>query len=130
MTAPTLPCAHIARTNAHTDSGLSQYGAACSGALDLRFRSIPAASILVRHIGEGTANAVWVHAHPGFKSPSLRRSPGPLSRHLGRGPWSWARYGPAKAPTSSTTRHSVEIELVALDVLHHEARLVVVIGGQ
>jgi hypothetical protein len=27
-------------------------------------------------------------------------------------------------------RHSVEIELVALDVLHHEARLVVVIGRQ
>jgi hypothetical protein len=26
--------------------------------------------------------------------------------------------------------HSVEIELVALDVLHHEARLVVVIGRQ
>jgi hypothetical protein len=27
-------------------------------------------------------------------------------------------------------RHSVETELVALDVLHHEARLVVAIGGQ
>ena len=26
--------------------------------------------------------------------------------------------------------HSVQTELVALDVLHHEARLVVVIGGQ
>ena len=28
------------------------------------------------------------------------------------------------------SRHSVEIELVALDVLHHDARLVVVIGRQ
>jgi hypothetical protein len=72
MTTVSLPCAHIARTNAHTDSGVSRYGAARSTVLDLRFRSIPAACIPARPVGEGTANAVWVHAHPGFKSPSLR----------------------------------------------------------
>jgi hypothetical protein len=49
-----------------------------------------------------------------------------------------ARYVPARSAVPSTagratrTRcgHSVETELVALDVLHHEARLVVAIGRQ
>ena len=32
--------------------------------------------------------------------------------------------------TANVRGHSVETELVALDVLHHDARLVVVIGKQ
>ena len=36
----------------------------------------------------------------------------------------------AIAAATQRSGHSVEIELVALDVLHHEARLVVAIGRQ
>jgi hypothetical protein len=39
---------------------------------DLRgFRCMASADAAFQ-TGEGTANAVWVYAHPGFKSPSLR----------------------------------------------------------
>lgn len=34
------------------------------------------------------------------------------------------------APNTGERGHSVETELVALDVLHHEARLVVFVGEQ
>jgi hypothetical protein len=37
---------------------------------------------------------------------------------------------PGDGPELSHGWHSVEVELVALDVLHHDARLVVVIGRQ
>ena len=37
-----------------------------------RFRMIADAMTSRRQARQDTANAVWVHAHPGFKSPSLR----------------------------------------------------------
>jgi hypothetical protein len=43
---------------------------------------------------------------------------------------SWTAKGAIGAAQALRDGHSVEIELVALDVLHHDARLVVVIGRQ
>jgi hypothetical protein len=43
---------------------------------------------------------------------------------------SWTAKGAIGATQALRDRHSVEIELVALDVLHYDARLVVVIGRQ
>ena len=42
----------------------------------------------------------------------------------------WTAKGAIGAAQALRYGHSVEIELVALDVLHHDARLVVVIGRQ
>ena len=44
--------------------------------------------------------------------------------------FSWTAKGAIGAAQALRDGHSVEIELVALDVLHHQARLVFVIGRQ
>lgn len=55
--------------------------------------------------------------------PHRRHRPAPAAQPLGRP----GRIGPATSPCAS---RSVEAELVALDVLHHQARLVVLVGQQ
>ena len=63
---------HNARTNALRNPAASGYYSLLSGTPDLRFCSIAASVQPARHGTDDSANAVWVRAHPGFKSPSLR----------------------------------------------------------
>jgi hypothetical protein len=67
-------CAHNARTNGPQQAGRTCQQAACSQCPDLQERECPAGSVTVWYAISGTANAVRVHALPGFKSPSLRRA--------------------------------------------------------
>jgi len=72
MTGHTPPCAHGLRTDAQHSSRQVPRNPACPVRPELQFRAIPVAASPFRHGGNDTANAVWVRAHPGFKSPSLR----------------------------------------------------------
>ena len=66
--------AHNVRTDAPSSSRRIRHNAACGSRPDMRFLTVPAVKPRSWHDAKDTANAVWVHAHPGFKSPSLRRS--------------------------------------------------------
>jgi hypothetical protein len=65
-------CPHTARTNAQRSRRQSRHGGARCHYSDLHRNSIAVSLAHARHGRNGTANAVWVRAHPGFKSPSLR----------------------------------------------------------
>ncbi len=65
-------CAHNARTDAAAISRQVHLFPARligSGPGQAAYAPLPGWS---RQDGKRSANAVWVHAHPGFKSPSLR----------------------------------------------------------
>jgi hypothetical protein len=66
--------AHNARTNGLQQAGRTCQQAAHSQRADLQERGTSTRSVTVWYAMNRTANAVWVRAHPGFKSPSLRRS--------------------------------------------------------
>jgi hypothetical protein len=65
-------CAHAARTNARCDSSKASTIQGVPGTSDLPFRAFTIIPEPGQHEASSTANAVWVRAHPGFKSPSLR----------------------------------------------------------
>jgi hypothetical protein len=67
-------CAHIARTHAPQSSGQVRHGVARSLAVWPGQAAFAARCTHGRHDPHRSANAVWVRAHPGFKSPSLRRA--------------------------------------------------------
>jgi hypothetical protein len=64
--------AHNARTNGPQQTGRTHQQTAYSQRPDLQERECPVGSVTAWYAINGTANAVWVYAHPGFKSPSLR----------------------------------------------------------
>ena len=78
-------CVAIARPYAPRISGVAPDSALLSGTPGLRFRAIADMLTPARHAGKDTANAVRVHALPGFKSPSLRSSLAPYPDTWGGG---------------------------------------------
>ena len=67
-----IACAHIARTDAPPSFRQGCHVPACWMSSAAGQPDRPAHRGLSRQRCSQTANAVWVHAHPGFKSPSLR----------------------------------------------------------
>ncbi len=65
-------CVHTARTNAQPPSRWTGFIASRSTRADVQFRTIPRMRPRSWQALSHAANAVWVYAHPGFKSPSLR----------------------------------------------------------
>jgi hypothetical protein len=77
MTDPSSACVAIARPYGACVRGFSgdlADGAHVRGTPGQRFRTLADTTASKWQVQQDTANAVWVHAHPGFKSPSLRRS--------------------------------------------------------
>jgi hypothetical protein len=65
-------CAHIARTDAHGSSRQSRHVPACARRSAAAQKDFASWRALSRQDPKQSANAVWVRAHPGFKSSSLR----------------------------------------------------------
>jgi hypothetical protein len=65
-------CPHSARTNTRPIPRGPQIILGVPGTPDLQVRDFAIVPEPARHGRKNSANAVWVHAHPGFKSPSLR----------------------------------------------------------
>jgi hypothetical protein len=73
------------------------------------------------HSANRAANAVWVHAHPGFKSPSLRSLTRAFSgiADLGESPGFvfWGRYAHASAGSAALTAAMSALMAVAVAAL-------------
>ncbi len=65
-------CAHEMRTNRPLPIGSNRHRPERIQCVDLQERQNLGAPGTIRNAANRTANAVWVRAHPGFKSPSLR----------------------------------------------------------
>ena len=93
MTGLSSACVAIARPYRACVPGFSgdlADGAHVRGTPGQRFRALADTMASKWQVQRDTANAVRVHALPGFKSPSLRRSPAPfLSIGEGAEPRLW-----------------------------------------
>jgi hypothetical protein len=72
MTTTLRGCPHNARTDALSCSRQARRIPARAVACVAGQAAFAALRSRIRHESKRSANAVWVRAHPGFKSPSLR----------------------------------------------------------